>query len=81
MENIRNNIPFILNANDTPKDTLSNRCDGIAGIIFRVEFLNFEKIDFWQKYMIILWKMGAHFGIYKEFINGKFQTSISTNSS
>ena len=46
---IKNSTLYRLYANGSPKGTLSNRGSGIAGIISRIEILNFVKTNFSSK--------------------------------
>ena len=49
LEHIRNITLYRLYANDSSVCPVPNSGSGIAGIIFRIEISNFEKIDFSPK--------------------------------
>ena len=49
MKHTRNSTLYKLYVNGSPEGPLSNGYSGIAELIFGVEILNFEKIDFLTK--------------------------------
>ena len=85
LEYIRNTTAYRLYANGSPKDALSNRSSGIAGIILKVKILNImKKIDFCPKiYKNSLedqwpfWKHIRNSTSYKLYANGSPEAPLS----